>query len=86
MINSEHIPPRPELVAFEAALPRMLPQHEGEYVVFKGDSLLRYFARYDEALEWAYSNLGLDSFFVKRITSAELNTVHYTRDLGPCRS
>jgi hypothetical protein len=86
MIKSEHIPARPELVAYEAALPRVLSQHDGEYVVIKGDKLLEYFKRYDEALEWAYSNLGLDSFFVKRVTSVELSTVHYTRDLGPCRA
>lgn len=85
MIKSEHIPVRPELVAYEAALSRVLPMHDGEYVVIKGDRLLEFFKRYDEALEWAYTNLGLDAFFVKRVESAELSTVHYTRDLGPCR-
>lgn len=82
-VNSEV---RPELSAYESALPRLLPQHDGEYVVIKGDKLMQYFKRYDEALEWAYAKFGLDQFFVKKVLPTELATVHFTRDLGPCRS
>lgn len=78
--------PRPELVTFESALPKILPQHEGEYVVIKGTALVQYFKHYDEALEWAYTNFGLDSFFVKQVMPSELAMIHFTRDLGPCRS
>ena len=45
-------------------------------------ALLQYFDEYAQALDWAYSNLALDSFFVKRVEPAELSTVHFTRDLA----
>lgn len=86
MVDAGHVVARPELLAFEAALPRILPEHKGQYLVIQGDRLLRYFADYEEALEWAYSNLALDSFFLKRVDSIEMSTVHFTRDLGPCRN
>jgi hypothetical protein len=86
MIQTGQIPTRPEMAAYEAALPNLLPRHEGEFVVIKGNSLIKYFNRYEAALEWAYEQFGLDAFFVKKVTSVELSTVHLTRDLGPCRS
>jgi len=86
MVTPQQSQPRQELITFEAALPRILEQHEGEYVVIQGTSLVQYFKRYDEALEWAYSKFGLDSFFVKKVMPAELAMVHFTRDLGPCRN
>jgi hypothetical protein len=86
MISSPHVAPRAELLAYEAALPRVLQQHEGEYVVIKGEKLMQFFQRYDEALEWAYATFGLDAFFVKKVLPADMAMVHFTRDLGPCRS
>ena len=84
--QSEHVAPRPELTTYEAALPRLLHEHEGEFVVIKNDEVLRFFAHYDEALQWAYETFGLEPFFVKRVAAGEQNTVHFTRDFGPCRS
>ncbi len=86
MVEATHVLPRAELLTFEDALPRILPQHEGEYVVIQGQHLLKFFSTYGDALDWAYSTLDLDSFFVKRVSPAELSTVHFTRDLGPCRN
>jgi hypothetical protein len=80
------VPVRAELLAYEAAHAGMLPEHEGEYVVIKGDAVLRFFTRYDEALEWAYEQFGLEPFFVKRVAGAGQDVVHFTRDIGPCRS
>lgn len=74
-------PERPELLAYEAALPKILAAHLGEYVVIQGTRLLGYFPEYPQAIDWAYQNLELDSFFVKRVEPVELSTVHYTRDL-----
>ncbi|HRH32422.1 MAG TPA: hypothetical protein PLK06_03795 [bacterium] len=79
---AEHSQQRPEMTAYDAALSGMLPKHDGQYVVIKGDQLKRFFAKYDEALAWAYQQFGLEPFFVKRVT-AEAKIVHYTRDLGP---
>jgi hypothetical protein len=82
MIESMRAPQRAELFTYEKALPNILEAHEGQYVVIQGARLLRYFDEYSKALDWAYGNLELDSFFVKRVEPAELSTVHYTRDLG----
>lgn len=80
---STHSQPRKELQTYEEYLPQLLKQHEGEYVVIRGADLLKYFSNYGEALQWAYAELGLEDFFVKRIFNSEQNTVHFTRDLGP---
>jgi hypothetical protein len=80
---SEHAGARRELKVYEAALARLLPQHEGEYVVIKDEKVLRFFPRYEEALQWAYETFGLDPFFVKRVAEGEQNTVHFTRDVAP---
>lgn len=80
---SEHTTARPELKAYEAALPRLLKQHEGEFVVIKDQTVHRFFSHYEEALEWAYDTFGLDPFFVKRVADSAQNTVHFTRDVGP---
>jgi protease II len=84
--NSHHQQPSQELETYEAALPKLLRQHEGEYVVIRGGELLKYFPGYNDALAWAYEQFGLESFFVKRVSPSEQHTVHFTRDLGPCRS
>lgn len=86
MTETQITPTRPELVEYEKSLSRMLPKHEGQYVVITGSQIWQYFDQYEAALEWAYEKFGLDAFFVKRVSANELNTVHYTRDLGPCRS
>jgi hypothetical protein len=72
-----------EMQTYESALPRLLEDHEGEFVVILGTKLLRYFPTYSEAVTWGYERFGLDHFFVKRIAE-DGNTVHFTRDLGPC--
>ena len=75
---------RPELTVFEANLARMVTQHPGEYVLIKGDSLVKFCDSYDEALTAGYERFGLQPFFVKQV-SEESSTVHYVRDLGPWR-
>jgi len=74
---------RSELRAFEKALPELLPRHEGEYVVMRGNKIIHWAGTYHDALQWAYREYGLEPFFVKRV-SAEQNIVHFTRELGPC--
>lgn len=78
------VPPvRPELSAFETALPRLLPQHEGQYVVMRGTDILHWAPSYSVALEWGYKHFGLDPFFVKQVSAAH-SAVHFTRDVGTC--
>lgn len=73
---------RPELLAYEAALPQLLGAHAGQYVVIRGNDVLSFFDSYGAALAWAYDRFGLDPFFVKQV-DADHSVAHYTRDLGP---
>jgi hypothetical protein len=73
-----------ELAVYERRLPALLRDHDGEYVVIKGEELRHFSADYEEALTWAYEHLGLSGFFVKRVTP-DAGTLHLTRDVGLCR-
>ncbi len=75
--------PQSDLQAFKAALPRLLVEHEGQYVVMQEGRPLHYSLAYSEALEWAYEHLGLSRFFVKQVTARE-DVAHFSRDLGAC--
>ena len=77
-------PARIELQTYERALAAMLPEHAGQYVVIRGETIEDYFSDYASALDWAYGKFGLDRFFVKRVAPHE-GVTHFTRDLGPCR-
>jgi hypothetical protein len=58
-----------EIQTFEAALPALLKQHDGEYAVIRGTEMSPLtFATYEDALGWGYDQFGLDRFFVKQIT------------------
>ncbi len=79
-----HMPTeRPELRAYEEALPDLMTRHQGQFVVIHGTTLARFFTDYGAALEWAYETYGLEPFFVKQVSEAE-NIAHFIRDLGPC--
>jgi hypothetical protein len=83
MSDQRKVQPRQELVAYEAALPQLLQHHDQQYVVIRGQELVRYFESYQEAIDWAYETYGLEPFFVKQV-SVEENAVRYIRDLGTC--
>lgn len=73
-----------ELQTYRRQLPKMLDRHDGQYVVIKGEQAFHYSRTYEEALDWAYAEFGLDRFFVKKIAEDQ-DVAHFTRDLGPCR-
>lgn len=78
--------PREELSTYRAQLPALIEKgNEGKYVVIRGQQLVEVFATYEAALDSAYEKFGLEPFFVKKI-SRDQSTVHFTRDLGPCRT
>jgi len=83
MADQRRVQPREELVAYEAALPRLLQHHDKQYVVIRGQELVSYFDTYEAAIEWAYEKYGLQPFFVKQV-SLEENATRYIRDLGTC--
>lgn len=73
-----------ELAVYERRLPVLLRDHEGEYVVIKGEQLAYFSPDYEAALTWAYEHIGLAGFFVKRV-APDGGALHLTRDIGPCR-
>ncbi len=75
---------RIELQTYERSLAELLPAHDGQYVVIRGEKIEEFFADYAAALDWAYSKFGLERFFVKKV-AANQDIAHFTRDLGPCR-
>ena len=83
MHDYRKVQPRTELLAYEAALPHLLKQHEHQYVVIQGEQLANFFDSYEDAMAWAYETYGLDPFFVKQVSEEE-NAAHYIRDLGTC--
>lgn len=68
-----------EIQAFEAALPRLLKDHDGKFAVIHGDEVEpRVFPTYEEALGWGYDRFGLDRFFVKQIAN-KAHATHFMR-------
>ena len=56
---------------------------DGEFVLIKGDDVQGFFSSYDDALTRAYELFGLESFFVKQISSIE--RAHFiSRHVDPC--
>lgn len=72
-----------EIKAFESALPKMLEDNDGQFVIIQGNQVFKVLPTYEAALEWGYDRFGLDSFFVKQI-NAEEPVAHFSRDLGTC--
>lgn len=68
-----------ELRAYEAALPRMLEESDGKYVVIRGSQICNVLLTYDEALNWAYDQFGLERFFVKQINATQ-QVAHFSRN------
>jgi hypothetical protein len=61
-----------------------LAQHEGKYVLIRGDEVFDTFSTYEDALKQGYRQYGLSGFLVKQIRAVE--RVHYvTRPLTPVR-
>lgn len=75
---------RIELQYYEHALPDLLLEHDGQFVVIRGEKIEGFFLDYQAALTWSYDRFGLQGFFVKKV-AADQDIAHFTRDLGPCR-
>lgn len=60
-----------EQAVFEGNLPRWLADHEGEYVLIKGDQVAGFHESRDEALTAGYARFGIGPLFVKQVSPAE---------------
>jgi hypothetical protein len=60
-----------EQAIYEANLSRWLSEHEGEYVLIKGDQVHGFYESRDEALTAGYSRFGIGPLFVKQVSPSE---------------
>ena len=60
-----------EQAVYEANLSRWLSDHEGEYVLIKGDQVHGFYESRDEALTAGYGRFGIGPLFVKQVSPSE---------------
>ncbi len=56
---------------YEASLSRWLSDHEGEYVLIKGDEVHGFYDSRDDALTAGYTRFGIGPLFVKQVSLSE---------------
>jgi hypothetical protein len=59
-------------------------EHEGKYVVIHGEELAGFWETYEDALQVACREFGLEPFLIKKIEAKEPK--HYIRGLPVCPS
>ena len=60
-----------EQAVYEANLSAWLSDHEGEFVVIKGEEVDGFYESRDEALTAGYSRFGIGPLFVKQVSPSE---------------
>lgn len=60
-----------EQAVYEANLSEWLSEHEGEYVLIKGDQVEGFHDSRDKALDAGYARFGIGSLFVKQVLPSE---------------
>jgi hypothetical protein len=61
-----------EQAVYEANLSHWLADHEGEYVLIKGEKIDGFYGSRDEALTVGYSRFGIGPLFVKQVSPSEV--------------
>jgi hypothetical protein len=59
-----------ELETYKLKLPE-LSQHEGKFVLIRGDEVVDFFASYEDAIKDGYRRFGLEHFLVKQVQAIE---------------
>jgi hypothetical protein len=70
-----------EIATYKAKLPE-LKEHEGKFVLIKGDEIVDYFAAYEDAIKAGYQRFKLEPFLVQQISAIEM-VQHVTRTILP---
>jgi hypothetical protein len=69
--------------AFDAELPRLLPEHPGEFVIFKDKHPVAFFRSFDEAYGEALKRFGLDEIFlITQVAEPSPTSLSLTWDLA----
>lgn len=72
-----------EITTYNAQLPSLM-EHQGKFVVIKGDNVIGIYDTYGDALKQGYEKLGLENFLVKCIMPAE-QVSFISRHVIPCQ-
>lgn len=70
-----------ELETYRTKLPE-LKEHEGKFVLIHGDTVVDFFAAYEDALKAGYQQFKLEPFLVKQVNAVE-TVQHVTRPIMP---
>ena len=70
-----------ELATYKEKLPTWGDQ-EGKYVLIQGDTVVDFFAAYEDALKAGYQQFKLEPFLVKQVNATE-KVLHLTRHVLP---
>ena len=71
-----------EIETYQQKLPEW-KEHEGKFVLIRGDTVVDFFTSYDDAIGQGYKQFGLNPFLVKQIST--IGQVQYiTRFVDPC--
>ena len=71
-----------ELETYKKKLPE-LKQHEGKFVLIKGEDVIDTFTSYEDAIKEGYKRFKLEPFLVKQIHSIE-QVQFISRSIKPC--
>jgi hypothetical protein len=71
-------------VAYYKAHKQEFLEHEGKFVVIHGENLAGFWETYEDALQVACREFGLEPFLIKKVESKE--PTHYIRGLPSCPS
>jgi hypothetical protein len=88
--GSSHDPPKgeasvaleKEVETYKAKLPE-LKEHEGKFVLIKGETVVDVYSSYEDAIKQGYEHFKLEPFLVKQIHSIE-EVQFISRFLEPC--
>ena len=73
-----------ELATYKAKLPD-LKEHQGKFVLIRGDEVVDFYVAYEDAIKAGYEKFKLEPFLVKQVSVTE--TVHqFTRRILPYNS
>ena len=70
-----------ELATYRDKLPE-LKDHEGKFVLIHGDTVVDFYAAYEDAIKAGYEKFKLDPFLVKQVNATE-KVLHLTRHVMP---
>jgi hypothetical protein len=75
-----------ELETFQRELPRLLQEHEGEYVLIHADQVDSFWKTEDEADEAGCDRFGLELFLIKKVQKEEPVLNLFVNVIPRCRS